>query len=107
MNRLTGIVCLALAGCVAPSAPDADPTVATFSIVACDPATGEVGCATQSKVLAVGAIGLAAWLFFGALVEWSERVKLFRAPLAETWHRARGLPRAASYGASKFRAQTS
>jgi cytochrome c-type biogenesis protein CcmF len=46
-------------------------------------------------VLAVAAIGLAAWLFVGALVEWGERVKLFRAPLAESWRRARNLPRAA------------
>jgi cytochrome c-type biogenesis protein CcmF len=46
-------------------------------------------------VLAVGAIGLAAWLFAGALVEWTDRVKLFRAPFAESWRRARSLPRAA------------
>jgi len=31
-----------------------DPTKATFSIVAADPATGEVGCAVQSKYFAVG-----------------------------------------------------
>ncbi len=46
-------------------------------------------------LLAVAAIGLAAWLFIGALVEWSDRVKLFRAPLGESWRRARTLPRAA------------
>jgi uncharacterized Ntn-hydrolase superfamily protein len=28
----------------------------TFSIVATDPATGEVGCAVQSKYLAIGAV---------------------------------------------------
>src|SRR3546814_9326000 len=32
-------------------------------------------------VLAVLAMGLAAWLFVGALVEWAGRIKLFRAPL--------------------------
>ncbi|HMA16006.1 MAG: heme lyase CcmF/NrfE family subunit, partial [Bacteroidota bacterium] len=46
-------------------------------------------------VLAVAAMGLAAWLFVGALVEWTDRVKLFRAPLGESWSRARNLPRAA------------
>jgi len=46
-------------------------------------------------VLAVAAMGLAAWLFVGTLVEWSDRVKLFRAPLADSWARARNLPRAA------------
>ncbi len=42
-------------------------------------------------------IGLAAWLFAGSLVEWAERVKLFRLPLAQSWNRARHLPRSA-YG---------
>ncbi|MFM7347622.1 MAG: heme lyase CcmF/NrfE family subunit [Tagaea sp.] len=46
------------------------------------------------SVLAALAIGLAAWLFFGALVEWAERVKLFRAPLSTVWSRAVNLPRA-------------
>jgi len=36
-------------------AKDPPPTVTTFSIVAADPATGEVGVAVQSKLLAVGA----------------------------------------------------
>ena len=31
-----------------------DPSKATFSIVAADPETGEVGCAVQSKYFAVG-----------------------------------------------------
>jgi cytochrome c-type biogenesis protein CcmF len=44
-------------------------------------------------VLSVLALGLAAWVFAGALIEWTERVKLARAPLAETWRRARHLPR--------------
>jgi cytochrome c-type biogenesis protein CcmF len=46
-------------------------------------------------VLAVLGLALAAWVFLGALVEWAERVKLLRAPFAETWRRARHLPRAA------------
>lgn len=32
------------------------PTVATFSIVAIDPATGEIGVAVQSRIVAVGAV---------------------------------------------------
>ncbi|GAB4358996.1 MAG: heme lyase CcmF/NrfE family subunit [Kiloniellaceae bacterium] len=51
--------------------------------------------ANGGPVLAVAAMGLAAWLFVGALVEWGERVKLFRAPLGESWRRAVNLPRAA------------
>ncbi|MFQ5784540.1 MAG: heme lyase CcmF/NrfE family subunit [Alphaproteobacteria bacterium] len=40
-------------------------------------------------------IGLAAWLFVGALVELGGRLKLFRAPIGESWKRARYLPRSA------------
>lgn len=52
---------LTLAGCRAPRATSAKvdaapPRVATFSIVARDPATGELGVAVQSRVLGVGAI---------------------------------------------------
>ena len=46
---------------------------------------------------AILGLALAAWVGLGALIEWSERVKLLRAPLRETWTRARNLPRAA-YG---------
>ncbi|MCM0019020.1 MAG: heme lyase NrfEFG subunit NrfE, partial [Tagaea sp.] len=46
------------------------------------------------SVLAALAIGLAAWLFFGAWLDWAERVKLFRAPLSTVWSRAANLPRA-------------
>jgi len=44
----------------------------------------------------LGALGmtLAAWLSIGTAVEWSERIKLFRAPLPETLDRLRRLPRA-------------
>src|SRR3546814_2473637 len=41
-------------------------------------------------VLAVLAMGLAAWLFVGALVEWAGRIKLFRAPLRNSLARAAG-----------------
>lgn len=44
-----------------------------------------------------GAMALAAWLLVGAIVEWAERVKLFRAPFKESLNRALHLPRAA-YG---------
>ncbi len=48
-------------------------------------------------VLAWIGMALAAWLFAGTLTDWAGRVKLFRAPLEESWRRARGLPRSA-YG---------
>jgi cytochrome c-type biogenesis protein CcmF len=50
---------------------------------------------TDGPVLAVLAMGLAAWLLLGVVREWALRVKLGAAPLAESWRRARGLPRAA------------
>ncbi len=53
-------------------------------------AGGSVG-----DLAAAGGMALAAWLFVGALVEWAERVRLFRAPLSETLRRAANLPRAA------------
>jgi cytochrome c-type biogenesis protein CcmF len=46
-------------------------------------------------VLAVLGIGLAVWTFMGVLTEWSDRVRLFRAPAAESWRRAINLPRSA------------
>jgi cytochrome c-type biogenesis protein CcmF len=53
--------------------------------------------ATGGPVLAVLGLGLAAWTFVGALVEWAERLRLFRIPAAESWRRALNLPRSA-YG---------
>ncbi|MGO8919227.1 MAG: heme lyase CcmF/NrfE family subunit [Stellaceae bacterium] len=50
-------------------------------------------------VLAVLGLGLAAWVFLAAATEWIERVRLLRAPLGESWRRARALPRA-SHGMS-------
>ncbi|MHA1565825.1 MAG: heme lyase CcmF/NrfE family subunit [Alphaproteobacteria bacterium] len=42
------------------------------------------------------AMGLATWLLLGAASEWADRIKLFRAPLSESWRRLQGLPRAAT-----------
>jgi cytochrome c-type biogenesis protein CcmF len=50
-----------------------------------------------SGVLAAGGMALAVWVIAGSLVELASRVQLFRAPLAHSWQRARGLPRSA-YG---------
>jgi cytochrome c-type biogenesis protein CcmF len=48
-------------------------------------------------VLAVLGFALAAWVGVGALVEWAERVRLFRARFGHSLRRAINLPRA-SYG---------
>ena len=50
-------------------------------------------------VLPALGLGLAAWLIAGAAAELAERVRLFRAGAAESWRRARRLPRSA-YGMS-------
>ena len=50
-------------------------------------------------VLAALGLGLAAWLIAGAAAELAERVRLFRTGVAESWRRARRLPRSA-YGMS-------
>ena len=44
------------------------------------------------KALSAAGIGLGAWLILGTLAEVAERLRLFRAPLAESLRRARGLP---------------
>ena len=44
------------------------------------------------KALSAAGIGLGAWLIFGTLAEVAERLRLFRAPFAETLRRARSLP---------------
>ena len=51
---MRSLALILLAGCA--SAPKADPVVATFSIVAFDPATSELGVAVQSRFIAVGAV---------------------------------------------------
>jgi len=40
-------------------------------------------------------IGITAWLFVGAIVEFADRLRLFRVPLAESMKRLAGLPRSA------------
>src|SRR5690349_9605051 len=45
--------------------------------------------------LAPFGIALGAWIIVGSAAEWASRVKLLRAGGAETWRRARGLPRSA------------
>ncbi len=47
------------------------------------------------SVLALVGIAMAAWAFFGAIVEMAERIRLFRVPLADSIARARGLPHGA------------
>jgi cytochrome c-type biogenesis protein CcmF len=53
--------------------------------------------AEDGPVLAFFGLALAAWLFVGSLFEVSERTKLGRVALGESWRRARGQPRA-TYG---------
>ena len=53
--------------------------------------------ARRGPWLAPLAIGVGVWVVAGALSETAFRIKLFRAPWAESWRRARGLPRSA-YG---------
>ena len=70
MRRL---LALFLAACPALAIAE-PPPVATFSIVACDPATGELGVAVQSRVPAVGAICPYARAGVGAIATqaWAE-----------------------------------
>lgn len=57
MTQNLGLILLLLAGCAAaPAVETAEPVVATFSIVARDPGTGELGIAVQSKFVAVGSV---------------------------------------------------
>ena len=46
-------------------------------------------------VMAYLAIAIAVWMFCATLREWTLRIKLFDGPLASSWSRAKGLPRAA------------
>jgi cytochrome c-type biogenesis protein CcmF len=46
-------------------------------------------------MLAVLGLGLATWTAMGVLVEWADRIRLFRLPLADSLQRAIHLPRAA------------
>jgi cytochrome c-type biogenesis protein CcmF len=55
--------------------------------------------AGSGSALAALGIALAAWLAAAVVVEWAERVRLFRTPLGDSLRRAVRLPRAA-YGMS-------
>ena len=51
--------------------------------------------AGRASLPALAGVGLGVWLVAGALSEWAERVKLFRARPADSLRRVIGLPRAA------------
>jgi cytochrome c-type biogenesis protein CcmF len=53
----------------------------------------------RGPVLAILGVGLGTWLLVGVLVELAGRLKLFRTGAADSWRRARNLPRAA-YGST-------
>jgi cytochrome c-type biogenesis protein CcmF len=46
-------------------------------------------------VLALLGVAMAAWAFFGSIFEFTDRIRLFRAPLGDSLRRAGGLPRSA------------
>jgi cytochrome c-type biogenesis protein CcmF len=54
----------------------------------------QLGFSRGAQLLAAGAMTIAVWLMAGTLWELAERVQLLRLPLARSWQRARGLPRA-------------
>ncbi|MGH1558566.1 cytochrome c-type biogenesis CcmF C-terminal domain-containing protein [Caulobacter segnis] len=53
------------------------------------------GIVQPRKALASGGLVIGFWLLGGALLEMADRLKLLRAPAAESVRRARGLPRGA------------
>jgi uncharacterized Ntn-hydrolase superfamily protein len=56
LRSLAGAMALLFAGCAAAPVQQAPPLVATYSIVAFDPATGDLGVAVQSKFFGVGSV---------------------------------------------------
>ncbi|WP_373087732.1 heme lyase CcmF/NrfE family subunit [Sneathiella sp.] len=50
---------------------------------------------TRAPVMALFGLGLFAWLLVGSLLEWTDRIKLFRVSLANSWKRMIRLPRSA------------
>jgi cytochrome c-type biogenesis protein CcmF len=68
--------------------------IATFVAIA---ATLILAGVSSRSVWAALGIGLAAWLFFGALSEWAGRIGLFQRSFSDSFHRALHLPRSA-YG---------
>jgi cytochrome c-type biogenesis protein CcmF len=71
--------------------------LAFAATVAVAAATWLLAGGAMTDLGAAGGLALAAWLGFGTLVEWAERVRLFRGPLGDSLRRAAHLPRAA-YG---------
>ncbi len=53
----------------------------------------------RGPVLAILGVALGIWVVVGSLLELADRLKLFRTSAADSWRRARNLPRAA-YGAT-------
>ncbi len=51
--------------------------------------------AIGGPVMAVIGIAMGAWALVAALVEFAERIRLFRVPAGDSWNRARSLPRSA------------
>jgi cytochrome c-type biogenesis protein CcmF len=54
----------------------------------------QIGVSRGADLLAICAMTVAIWVMVGTLWELVSRVQLFRLPLARSWQRARGLPRA-------------
>ena len=44
---------------------------------------------------AAGGMAVAVWVLAGTILDMADRLKLFRLPLAQSWRRAKGMPRAA------------
>ncbi|MEM7026241.1 MAG: cytochrome c-type biogenesis CcmF C-terminal domain-containing protein, partial [Pseudomonadota bacterium] len=54
----------------------------------------QIGMSGGADILAISAMTLAVWVMAGSIWELLVRVQLFRLPLARSWQRAKGLPRA-------------
>ncbi len=50
---------------------------------------------TGTTVMALVGMGIFAWLLVGTLLEWADRIRLFRIPLSNSWKRMVQLPRSA------------
>ena len=66
-----------------------------FSLLAAAAVAAAVAASGGGPWGAILGMALAGWVAAGVLMELAARVRLFRAPLAESARRARGLPRAA------------
>lgn len=68
--------------------------VAGVVVVVCVAVTAYL-TAGGGPLLALVGVALAAWAIVGSLVEFAERIRLFRIPVADSWTRAVHLPRSA------------